>query len=615
MGLKNNSKIAAKNSGPIKVLLWGASLTTLALWTTFQDPFNPLKLSIILLTASWLTGHLFISRKIFSSVKQLKIILLIILLFLVFYLLSAILTDNYRTAFIGDNQRNNGLLMYIGLSVVMLAAARFIRNSNATKIIYASLLLGIILATYGLLQINGIDFVKWNNPYNSVISTLGNPNFAAAIMAIIATITFGSVLNSSFNFLFRLLGASVTIVSILAIYLSDARQGLISIAIGIGFYLIIWVHLRNKVIGYITGVLGAIIGLMSIFGMLQIGPLTSILYKGSVTVRGYYWRAGIEMLQSHPWFGVGVDRYGAYFRQYREVGYPLNYGFDITSTNAHNVPIQFFATAGVFVGSLYLILLAYILYCGLKAIKQKQGNDRLLSASIFSAWLAYQAQSIISIDSPGIAVWGWLLGGAIIGLSIKDIEQLNQSPGLKLTSNKQFSIGLKQPIISISLLIITLIFSSFLYKGESSMFKTRAIYNPDAPQNAPYLKKIALDTINIPFVSPIYKVTAASFLANSGFAEEGINELEKFASSDPRSDDAIDLLATYYYQLGNIKLAIEKRKQISLLDPWDAKNYLTLGQLYKILGDTENMKKMQEKILSFASNTPEGEKAKAELVP
>ena len=147
------------------------------------------------------------------------------------------------------------------------------------------------------------------------------------------------------------------------------------------------------------------------------------------------------------------------------------------------------------------------------------------------------------------------------------------------------------------------------------MFKTRAIYNPDAPQNALYLKQSALDTIGIPFINPIYAITAASFLANSGFPEEGIGELEKIANSDSRSDDALDLLATYYYQLGNIKLAIEKRKNISLLDPWDAKNYFTLGQLYKISGDIENMKRMQEKILSFASNTPEGENARLELVP
>jgi citrate lyase subunit beta/citryl-CoA lyase len=35
---------------------------------------------------------------------------------------------------------------------------------------------------------------------------------------------------------------------------------------------------------------------ISILGMLQIGPLKDVLYKGSVSIRGYYWRAGLEMI-------------------------------------------------------------------------------------------------------------------------------------------------------------------------------------------------------------------------------------------------------------------------------------------------------------------------------
>jgi tetratricopeptide (TPR) repeat protein len=126
---------------------------------------------------------------------------------------------------------------------------------------------------------------------------------------------------------------------------------------------------------------------------------------------------------------------------------------------------------------------------------------------------------------------------------------------------------------------------------------------------------MAVNTINIPLINPTYVVTVASFLTNTGFVEEGIGELEKIVKNDHRNTDALLLLATYYQQLGNIDLAIEKRMKISTLDPWNAKNYLVLGQLYKISGDIENMKKMQEKILSFASSTPEGEKAKVELVP
>ena len=43
-----------------------------------------------------------------------------------------------------------------------------------------------------------------------------------------------------------------------------------------------------------------------------------------------------------------------------------------------------------------------------------------------SAWIGFQAQSLISIDNIGIAVWGWLLGGAIIGLSNGINENLKE---------------------------------------------------------------------------------------------------------------------------------------------------------------------------------------------
>ena len=95
--------------------------------------------------------------------------------------------------------------------------------------------------------------------------------------------------------------------------------------------------------------------------MLQIGPLAQYLYKDSVSVRGFYWRAGMKMFWENPLFGVGLDRYGAYFKEFREVNYPLRYGYEITSSNAHNTLIQIFATGGVMVGISYLCVLILIL--------------------------------------------------------------------------------------------------------------------------------------------------------------------------------------------------------------------------------------------------------------
>jgi O-antigen ligase len=81
--------------------------------------------------------------------------------------------------------------------------------------------------------------------------------------------------------------------------------------------------------------------------MLNQGPLAAILYKESVSIRGYYWKAALKMFFAHPFTGVGVDNYGDYFKQFRAPEYSNTYGFSIGSTSAHNVVLQFFATGGI----------------------------------------------------------------------------------------------------------------------------------------------------------------------------------------------------------------------------------------------------------------------------
>jgi O-antigen ligase len=222
----------------------------------------------------------------------------------------------------------------------MLTTAIYFRIASIRRLSLYALITGTLLTIYGLMQISGVDFIAWNNPYNAIISTVGNPNFAAAIMAIMAIIIFAPALNSDFSKTTRSISLILTSIIVYTIYLSNARQGLLTFLIGYGIYSIVWAFIKSKKLGYLFATTGIIASIFSILGMLQIGPLTSLLYKGSVTVRGYYWRAGIQMLQENPFFGVGLDNYGSYFKEYRETSYSLKYGFDITSSAAHNSYIQ-----------------------------------------------------------------------------------------------------------------------------------------------------------------------------------------------------------------------------------------------------------------------------------
>ena len=265
-------------------------------------------------------------------------------------------TDVLLVGLIGETQRRGGFLSYIGLSVIFLYAVRSINFSNIMRVYKIGIVTGAILSTYGVLQISGRDFVAWDNPYSSMISTLGNPNFASATLAILSLIGLSGVLVKNLHTFFKALGILLTMLALIAITISGSRQGLLVIFFSSIFYLSIYSYIRFRKLSFFIVGFSAAGAILAILGMLQKGPLVSLLYKDSVSVRGYYWRAGFEMFKDSPLTGVGVDRYGAYFKQFREVGYPLKYGFEITSSNAHNTFIQIFAMAGFFAGIFYCLL-------------------------------------------------------------------------------------------------------------------------------------------------------------------------------------------------------------------------------------------------------------------
>jgi tetratricopeptide (TPR) repeat protein len=461
------------------------------------------------------------------------------------------------------------------------------------------------------MQTTGNDFVNWNNPYNSVISTLGNPNFAAAVMAIMGVLTFSSVFFDTFKYAQRIFAGLLSLLLLFVIYKSNARQGLLAYALGVGIFLIIWLWVRNKKIGLFAIVVGVIIFFISILGMLQIGPLEKYLYKSSVSIRGYYWRAGIEMLRDHPFFGVGVDRYGSYFKEYREVNYPLTYGFELTSTNAHNTFIQFFATGGFFLGLAYLLLNGYILKRAIYGIRNLTGSNRLYISGIFAAWVAFHAQSLISIDNIGISIWGWILGGVIVGLSVSASDMTNESE--LFSQRKRNEINLSQATISGFTTLIVVILVAALYRGESNSYYGTQTVNLQDQSSSAYFRELQFKVINTPLNDPTYKLFAASRLIQGGLVDEGLAEVKKIYLKDPRNLDTLMLFALTFEQLNNLPKAIEYREKIVQFDPWNASNYLALGRDYKLQGNLVKSNAMLDKILSFASTNPIAKQANEEL--
>ena len=603
MKQRQNLKKFDKSSNSVWFLLFGVSATTLFFKTDFYDPFNSAKLILLLLIAGWLLGHLINSYRIRPlNLKSSEFRVTILQAgFVISMMASLIQSDQFLIGLIGETQRRNGFLSYFGLSVIFLYTLRSINFSNVLRVYQVGILTGVVLSVYGVIQISGNDFVAWDNPYNSMISTLGNPNFASATLAILLLISLFGMFIKNLGIFFKVLSVFVIVLSLIAIVISGSRQGLLVIFFSSIFYASVFTIARRKKLGFLVAGFSAAGALMATLGMLQKGPLASILYKDSVSVRGHYWRAGIEMFKDSPVTGIGVDRYGAYFKQFREVGYPLKNGFEVTSSNAHNTFIQLFATSGIFVGTFYLLIIFYIFLTGVKLIMRCERNEQNIVLGLFAAWVGFQAQSLISIDNIGISIWGWLLGGSILGLSFMSKEETTQN---QLLANRSLvQINLFQPIVSVLVLLPIVISAASLYKVEQDTLLLKSISNPAFPENKPTVKVVFDEIISNPASDPFYKFRASFFYYDMGYPDEAYAQVSKLLEADPINLDFLLGMVFLEESKNNITNLISLRKRISVVDPWNAENYLQLLKLYKATGDSAGVEEMRTKIFSFASGT------------
>jgi O-antigen ligase/predicted negative regulator of RcsB-dependent stress response len=611
---KQNILKLRTNSNSVWVLITGVAAVTLYFNSQLNDPFNTPKLILLLVLAGWILSHLINSYRnepLIPKSSEFKIVMLS-MFFTITLLISTLLTDVKLIGFIGDTQRRNGFLGYLGLVVIFLYASRALNFYYSLRLIKCAILLGFALSFYGVIQILGRDFVDWDNQYNDMIATLGNPNFASAMLAVLSIIAFGGLFIRTMPVGYKLLTFIFLIMALFAIIKSQSRQGLVTLLFALLFSSTIYIYLNYKKLILLFLPITFSLSLLAILGMLQKGPFAAFLYKDSVSVRGFYWRAGIEMFKDKPLTGIGVDRYGAYFKEFREVAYPLRYGYEITSSNAHNTIIQLFSTAGIFVGLTYLAILGFVLFSGLKLVKNTKNDEQKIALVLLTGWVGFEAQSLISIDNIGISVWGWLLGGAVLGLAFNG-NQLETKELSKNVKSNQVTINLFQPLLALLLLLPIVTVSSYLYRSEKDTYMVQAFASSNTQEGKSALIQYFNDLTKNPLSDPYYKFKSALFLYEAGFSEQSSSELNKLIDSDPRNIYYLNAIGYLASQRQDLELAVKSLSKIADVDPWNAENYNQLGVLYLQKGNKEQAKRMFQKIIDFAPNTEQAQLAKTNL--
>jgi O-antigen ligase len=330
----------------------------------------------------------------------------------------------------GAYGRNTAFIAYLLLVSVILSAAVLRRDNSFKYLIWGLFGAGLANVVYCTWVIAFGDFLPWSNPYGNILGTFGNPNFIGAFLGLFAASMVAYSLKQGTSVVVRSGVLVVFLITVYAIIDSNAIQGRVVVAAGlgiVGFYLV-----RSKFEALIAQVVYVVFigiaGTFALLGALQIGPLTKYIYKTSVSLRGEYWQAGWNMGSEHPLTGVGFDTYGDWYRRARDTQALILPGPNTTTNAAHNVPFDVFAFGGWPLFASYLAILALSVIAIIKVTRRNRKYDSVF-VTLTTAWLCYQLQSIISINQIGLAVWGWLFGGALIAYEVATRPKVDELQG------------------------------------------------------------------------------------------------------------------------------------------------------------------------------------------
>ena len=328
----------------------------------------------------------------------------------------------------GTYGRNTGFLTYFSF-----AALALLLTIASTSNIKKQILIGVVGAIslnviYSLIQALGKDPQNWVITYTPVFGTLGNPDFVSAFLGFGAAFPLAYLFSRKTNVISKVLCSLYVPIALFDIYKSGSQQGLIvfGIVLGLVLYFEIRNYVKAKVIHRTYLALFFMTGLIALLGTRQKGPLADLIYRSSVSVRGYYWNAGIKMVSENPLFGVGLDSYGDWYRFSRSV-VATESNASVVTNSAHNVFIDIAATAGLPALLAYLAFIFFALKSAWKIYKKNEELDPFFVA-VFVAWMGYLAQSTISINNLALGIWGWVLPGLIIGMErFQETETLPKS--------------------------------------------------------------------------------------------------------------------------------------------------------------------------------------------
>jgi O-antigen ligase len=471
-----------------KILISSLFLVTLIVTPDLTfDPINLPKFTIMVLLAGFLVPKLSDFKKDLLKFKgqPWKLVLVIFLLGQIVSLIGS--GAPLSTQLYGAPGRLTGAITYAALSIYFAFCAVSENRSTTTKILKLLVTLGLVLSIYGLLQSFGLEFLPYGSSYgSSVFGTLGNSNFLSGFLGISASATVIMSFGAEVTLLRRTLFASYSSMSLVTIYLSNSQQGFFNFVAGLSVGAVIYLFIRRQILlaNLTLGLIG-FSGLIAIAGIFNQGPLASLIYQTSISTRQGYWSAAISMFANHPLFGIGMDNFLNWYRRSRTLETTIK-NSAVVSDSAHNVFLDIGTGSGFVTLLAYVGLVCLVIRAIIKVIRRSNSVD-INFIALSSAWIAYQVQSLISINQIALATWGWVLSGLLVGYEVRTGRELKFHE--KSKTHQQTIVDARNHVDKGTLIkvFITFLIAVLPFVSSVRFLSTLKTGDPVAIQNSAYL--------------------------------------------------------------------------------------------------------------------------------
>jgi putative inorganic carbon (HCO3(-)) transporter len=328
-------------------------------------------------------------------------------------LVTTAINDHRALSVFGEYGRSGGLVAYAAALALLGLVACELDWFGVERLVKWSAGTGAFVILYGIVQVLGGEPLGAPSQ-GLVLSTLGQANFLAGFTGIMVPLFLWEALRATTPAPRAAWLLLVALTGIVAVETASV-QSVLSLAAGLGTFALVFglERLPRRAVG------GAVVGVVILAGALGIAASSRVEQevRSGLDERVLMWQAAREMFYDKPVLGHGPSGYAANFSKDRPAAHATRYGVFQLVDNPHSVPIAMFVTGGVVLGSLYLSFVAAVGWVLISGIRRLRGERRMLLAAVGGAWLAYQVQSLVSIDVPTLIVLHLVLAGCVLVLA------------------------------------------------------------------------------------------------------------------------------------------------------------------------------------------------------